>query len=74
MLSRVLIRGRMAAAQLYAEADAARLRSAGRAGYFIASVAASRRLQIGRRCLQLLAGNRRAAPTSARRPWPHSLA
>jgi hypothetical protein len=34
---------------------------------------ASRRLQIGRRCVQLLAGNRRAAQASARGPWPCSL-
>ena len=63
-----------AAVQLYAEADAARLRSAGRAGYFIASVTASRLLHFGRRNMQPLAGNRRAATASARGPWPHSLA
>ena len=62
------------AAQLYAEADAARLRLAGRAGCGIASVEASRRLQFDWRCMQLLAGNRRAAAASARGPWPHSLA
>jgi hypothetical protein len=34
---------------------------------------ASRRLQFGSRCMQLLAGNRRAARASARGPWPCSL-
>ncbi len=30
--------------------------------------------QFGRRCMQLLAGNRGAAPALARGPWPRSLA
>jgi hypothetical protein len=59
-------------AYLHAEAGAARLRPGSRAAYFIASVMASRPLQFGRRCTQLLAGNGRAA--SGRGPRPHSLA
>jgi hypothetical protein len=35
--------------------------------------AASRRLQVASRCMQLLGGNRRAASASARGPWPCSL-
>jgi hypothetical protein len=52
--------------QLRCEAGAARRWLGSRAAYLIASVTASRRSQFASRCLQLLAGNRRAARASAR--------
>jgi len=36
-------------------------------------ITAARRLQFASRGMQLLVGNRRAAPASARGPWPCSL-
>ena len=52
--------------QLRCEAVAARLRPGSRAAYLTASVTPSRRLQIASPCTELLGGNRRAAPASAR--------
>jgi hypothetical protein len=63
------------AAQLHAEAAAARLRPGGRAASANPSLRLrTRRLHATRRKNPVRCGNRRAAAASARGPWPRSLA